>query len=93
MGSGNVEQWRDLVAAYFPADAVDRMLRIMACESGGSPSAKNSRSGASGLLQIMPFWADHFGIARSDLFDADTNVRIARKVWDQQGFGAWACKG
>ena len=29
MGSGDVERWRDLVAVFFPPEAVDRMLCLM----------------------------------------------------------------
>lgn len=84
------EPWRSLVATHFPASAVDTMTCLVGYESAGNPSARNPSSGASGLLQVMPFWADHFGVSRSSLFDPDTNVRIARKVWDAQGFGAWS---
>ena len=51
--SGGVEQWRSLVATYFRPGDVDRALRIMACESGGNPDAKNSRSSAAGLWQFL----------------------------------------
>jgi hypothetical protein len=87
---GGPEQWRALVAAYFPGHAVNRMLCLMRYESGGNPSARNPSSGASGLLQVMPFWADHYGVARQALFDPDTNLRIARLVWDEQGYRAWS---
>lgn len=90
MGS-NVEQWRPLVEAHFPADAVDRMMCLMRHESGGNPSAKNPRSSARGLFQILgSLWAPHFGVAQDDLYDAETNVRLARKIWDQQGYRAWS---
>lgn len=87
--ANGVEQWRGLVAAYFPPEAVDRMLRIMACESGGDPGAHNP-SGASGLLQIMPFWQKAWP---GDYFDPSTNVAVAYQIWLQQGYGAWVCKG
>lgn len=86
--SGNVEQWRGLVAAYGGWD-VDRMLRIMACESGGSPTAKNPRSSATGLFQIMAsIWHDG-----RDLYDPGVNVDVAHHVWTQQGYAAWVCRG
>ena len=86
MGS-SVEQWRGLVESFFPADAVQNMMCIMAGESGGNPNARNPSSGAAGLFQIMPFWWDHYG---GDRYDPETNVSVARKVWDQQGYGAWS---
>lgn len=83
--------WASLVSAHFPADQVNTALRVIECESNGDPGAYNP-SGATGLFQIMaPVWADHFGVSRGSLFDPDTNVRIARKVWDVQGWGAWEC--
>src|SRR5690554_2278533 len=48
-----VEQWRPLVEAHFPTDAVDRMLCLMWHESRGNPSARNPNSTATGLLQVM----------------------------------------
>jgi soluble lytic murein transglycosylase-like protein len=85
MGSG-VEQWRPLVAVYFPGE-VDTALRIMACESGGNPNAYNP-SGASGLMQVMAFWFNHHG---GDPFDPDNNLRVAALVRAEQGWGAWVC--
>lgn len=85
MGS-NVEQWRGLVATYFPGE-VTRALCIMAAESGGNPNAVNPRSGAAGLFQIMPFWWEEFG---GDRFDPETNVRVAAAIRASQGWGAWS---
>lgn len=92
MGGGNVEQWRGLVAAYFPADQVDRALRIMACESGGNPNAYNP-SGASGLFQVLASWADNFGLSPSDLFVPEINVMVASKLYYDGGWGHWVCRG
>jgi hypothetical protein len=96
--AGGVEQWRSLVAVYFPADQVDRALRVMACESGGDPNAYNP-SGASGLMQILASWADNFGLIPSELFDPATNLQVARWLWDDgerrvgNGWVHWVCKG
>lgn len=86
IGAG-VEQWRGLVAAHFPAGEVGHALCIMSHESGGNPNALNPRSGAAGLFQIMPFWWDAYG---GDRFHPETNVKVARVVWDQQGWGGWS---
>lgn len=50
-----VEQWRGLVASIFPAWAVDKVLAVMDCESGGNPNATGAQ-GEMGLLQIHPRW-------------------------------------
>lgn len=87
-GAG-VERWRDLVAEYFRPGDVNRALCLMRYESGGVPSARNP-SGASGLMQIMPFWAPHFGVSAQDLFDPGTNIRLAASIRDSQGWVAWS---
>lgn len=87
----DVEQWRGLVAAHFPASAVDRMLCLMWYESLGNPNAANPSSSAKGLFQIMgSLWGPAFGVSQQQLFDPETNVRLARKIWDRQGYWAWA---
>lgn len=91
-GPIGVEQWRSKVALYFPDDQVDRALRVMACESGGNPSAYN-RSGASGLMQVLSSWADNFGYQPADLFDPDTNLYIASLLYFDGGWRHWVCKG
>lgn len=88
---GNVEQWRALVAAYFPSDQVDRALCIISYESGGNPGAKNPRSSARGLFQILgSLWAPYYGISQDALYDPATNVNIAVKIWGQSGWSAWS---
>ncbi len=85
-----VEQWRSMVAHYWPAEHVDRMLRIMACESGGNPAAKNPRSSATGLFQVMGFWQKTWP---GDYTDPWTNAAVAYQIWLSQGYGAWVCRG
>lgn len=87
MGDG-VERWRDEVAAYFGSET-NLALCVMAGESGGNPDAYNP-SGASGLFQIMPFWAYEFGISPSDLFDPGVNIDIAYQIRLLQGWEAWS---
>lgn len=88
---GNVEQWRGLVAEHFAPDNVETMMCLMVYESGGDPNAKNPTSSARGLFQIMAsIWAPEFGVSYADLFDPVINTRIARGVYDRQGYGAWS---
>ena len=86
MGAG-VEQWRGLVAAYFP-EQVDFALLVISCESGGNPNAYNP-SGASGLFQVLASWADNFGYTPAHLFDPAINLQIARALYDDGGWGHW----
>lgn len=92
MGDGNVERWRSLVAAYFPAGDVDRALCLMRYESGGNPYAWNPTSKASGLMQVMySRWGPPFGLrSRTALDDPAVNLRIARFIRDAQGWTAWS---
>ena len=62
----------------------------MELESAGDPSARNPTSGASGLMQVMPFWAAHFGHDTNDFFDPWINLEVAAQIRDQQGWGAWS---
>ena len=89
MGSNQVD-WSGLIIAHFPESQLTTALRIIACESGGNPGAHNP-SGASGLFQVMPFWADHLGIPRDALFDPSVNAEVAHYVWSVQGWDAWSC--
>jgi len=85
---GNVEDWRGLVGEWF--SDVDRAMCVIDWESSGDPDAINPASGATGLFQIMPFWADHFGVTVTDLKDPALNVRLASLILKAQGWGAWS---
>lgn len=86
----DVDRWGPLVASYFNPEDVDRALCLMELESAGDPEARNPSSGASGLMQVMPFWAGYFGYSPSDLFEPWTNLEVAARIRDQQGWGAWS---
>jgi len=86
----NVEQWRLLVTTYFGPDLVPTALCLISYESGGNPDAKNPTSSARGLFQLLgSLWAPYFGVTLDQLYDPGTNVRLARQVYELQGWGAW----
>lgn len=88
---GNVEGWRPLVAGYFPADQVDRALCIIWHESRGNPNADNPTSSATGLFQVLAsLWAPHYGVTTAQLYNPETNTRIAAAIWRSQGWWAWS---
>jgi len=62
----------------------------MELESRGNPSAQNPSSGASGLFQVLPSWADNFGVRPVDLFVPEINTYIARQLYDDGGWGHWS---
>lgn len=89
----DVDRWGPLVASFFRPEDVARALCLMELESAGDPDARNAVSGASGLMQVMPFWAGHFGYSPSDLFNPWTNLEVAAVIRDKQGWGAWSPYG
>lgn len=91
MGSGEVEQWRSLVASQFPGDQVENGLCVIASESGGNSSAKNPNSNARGLFQIMTsVWGDYFGWAHEDFYVPELNVFAAARIWELSGWQPWS---
>lgn len=64
------------IIAHATALGVDPRLALAVAkvESNFNPYAV-SRVGAIGVMQVMPATARHFGVTRSQLFDADTNIR------------------
>lgn len=86
----NVERWAPLVASYFRPEDVERVMCLMQLESRGDPSAVNPTSGATGLMQVMPFWARRFGHTRADLKDPLVNLDISAWILDQHGWTSWS---
>lgn len=83
---GRCAQWADLAFSIgWPRDEWPTLDRVMWCESRCDPVAHN-RSGATGLLQIMPMhWHGR------DPFDPATNLTIGLEVRQSQGWRAWSC--
>lgn len=84
---GHCAEWAGpALEAGWAADQLPELLDvIMWCESKCRPEAHNP-SGASGLLQIMPFWSKG-----RDLFDPATNLTVGLEVYRAQGWRAWQC--
>jgi len=82
-----IERWHaDALAAGWTDSQWTRLSCIMQRESGGVPTAKNPRSSAMGLLQIM--WSAHsrwIGGSSSQLYDGPTNLRLGRQLFDRAG--------
>ena len=89
-----VEQWRELVASYFPATSVNKALKVMRCESNGRPDAVNQNTNKStdyGLFQINSVHSQRVDGDLESLFDPTTNVRVASEIYSEQGFNPWVC--
>ncbi|MGA8039804.1 MAG: lytic transglycosylase domain-containing protein [Acidimicrobiia bacterium] len=87
---GDPDEWRPLVAVYFDPADVERAVCLMGRESGGNPEAVNDSTGAAGLMQVMPFWAGHYGYSVDDLVKPSINLWIASQIRDKQGWSAWS---
>ena len=89
--SGPSERWRPLVESHFPDEQVDRALCIIKHESSGEPTAKNPRSSARGLFQILgSLWAPRFDVTYEALYEPELNVALAKEIWELQGWRAWS---
>ncbi len=69
-----------------PEPLVDPVLiqAVIEVESGGNPRAV-SRSGAIGLMQIMPSTGRYLGYTRADLFDPEKNIEAGTKYLLEMG--------
>jgi hypothetical protein len=88
---------RELVTRYFAADDVNRAMRVAWCSSGFNPGLVDPATGAVGLFPLDPVrWsplAAAAGFAGAQITDAEANVAVAAHLVEQEGWGAWACRG
>jgi hypothetical protein len=71
----------------------DRFLRIAWRESRDEPGAVNSRSGATGCLQLMPLHAWRFrlhGWSWADAKNAWRNIVVSSDLFREVGWSPWA---
>jgi hypothetical protein len=84
--TGRCAQWEPTALEVgWTVDQWPTVDRVMWCESHCQPGAHN-RSGASGLMQLMPGWWHG-----RDPYDPATNLTIALEVLAAQGWRAWSC--
>ena len=79
----------DLYDKYFK-ELAPEARKISYCESGNNPRAI-SKTGDYGLMQVnYGVWGKEFSISKESLLDPDTNLRIAKQIYDRSGsFRAW----
>lgn len=88
--SGACSQWSGMALDVgWSQDQWSTLSRIMYRESRCDPGAHNP-SGATGLLQIMPGWADDCGGSPSDLYGPWFNLSCGLHVLHAQGWSAWS---
>jgi hypothetical protein len=73
----------DLFDKYF-GKLADEARLVASCESGMNPKAHNKKTDDRGMLQInYPTWHKVFGDV--DYFDEETNIRLAKQIYDSSG--------
>lgn len=72
--------WDGLIGQY--AWNTTTAFNVMWCESRGNPNARNARSSATGLFQIL-----------GGPVDPQANVRLAYQMYAKRGWQPWVCKG
>lgn len=91
---------QEIVWHAFPGE-YEKASRVVACESEWNPNAVNPTSGASGLMQIHPFWAkpghadpvaDYIGRNWHRRFDPVINAAMGQKIRQKYGWNAWVCQ-
>ncbi|MGK2928628.1 MAG: transglycosylase SLT domain-containing protein, partial [Acidimicrobiales bacterium] len=84
----------DVIARHFGA-AAGTATRIARCESGLNPGAVSAGGGNHGLFQINNVHRGTFesvtGASWSAVYDAEANTVFAKWLYDQEGWGPWAC--
>lgn len=71
--------WDGLLAQY--SWNTTSAFNVMWCESTGNPNAKNPRSTATGLFQIL-----------NGPYDPAANVKLAYDMYSKRGWQPWVCK-
>lgn len=79
------ETIKNEIKEVFGADS-ELALRVVKCESGFNPNARNKVSSARGLFQIM---ASVHGVNEKWLYNPSVNIRIAKQLFDRQGWTPW----
>jgi hypothetical protein len=84
----------EAIAAWFP-DVYDQAVRVASCESSLNPGAVSAGGGNHGLFQINNVHAGSFAAVTGQSWDArynaHYNAQFARYLYDQSGWGPWAC--
>jgi hypothetical protein len=79
---------RDTSRAPLPADVL--LERIMRCESGGNPTARNPTSSASGLFQALHgTWGGYGGYPEAWMAPVDVQWAHAHELYALRGTQPW----
>jgi hypothetical protein len=89
---GSVGRWVWLARdSGWTKDCLPTLCYVIYRESRGNPSARNSSSGAAGLLQFMPQWyTGGWSLPAFDPYDPTENLKMGWRLYKQQGWTPWA---
>ncbi len=86
---------RTAVQRYFPAHQETNAMSVARCESGYRADAVSPDGANHGLFQINNV---HSGLVASmgyewrELYDANVNAHVARRIWNEGGWNPWTCQ-
>lgn len=92
--SGSCGGMWDLFVAYFGSNA-GGMCRVVACESGFNPTARNTRSSAAGLFQFLSSTQAAYGDPQyASAADApvESQFAAAARLFNDRGYSPWVCR-
>jgi len=64
------------------------MLEVAKAESRLNPLARNAKSSAKGLFQILDGTWEAYG-CKGDVLNEDDNIACARRIYDESGLSPW----
>ena len=77
---------------YFKGKA-DEARKIANCESGDRDIISQPNKNGTidiGRMQVNSLWLKVYGLAQEDLLNKDTNIKVAKMIYDRSGnFSAW----
>jgi len=89
--SADIPAWTDYFDKHF-GDKADEARRVAKCESNMRPEAFNKHKNGEdrGIMQIWDqTWKHYTDLPFSEAFDEETNIQIAKKIYDQRGWQPW----
>lgn len=84
---------KSAIKQYFPSNYT-KAVAVAQCESGLNPKAVSPGGGNWGLFQINRVHErtlNSMGYSWSQITDPFVNSKLAKVIYNQSGWGAWAC--
>lgn len=86
--------WMIEAKAMYPyPQTIDKMYRVMMCESSGNPNAKGGKGAWLGLFQYAPStWRGSWNPYRNNsIYDAKSQIFATAKAWSIRMQSHWSC--